>query len=169
MLGHTGETASDFFSKVLKMARMHTRKKGKSGSDKPLEEKKYSWTRYKPREIELLVIKLSKEGNPPSQIGLILRDVYGIPDTKSLTKKNITDILKAKNLLPKVPENLTNLIRKAIALRKHMGLNKKDEGAKRGLTLTESKIRRLAKYYVRTKVLPSNWKYDPDRASLLIE
>ena len=41
--------------------------------------------------------------------------------------------------------------------------------AKRGLELTESKIRKLVKYYKKTKKLESDWKYDPDKIRLLIE
>ena len=59
---------------IKTMARMHSRDKGKSGSTKPLETKKKAWIRYKESEVESLVVKLSKQGNSASQIGLILRD-----------------------------------------------------------------------------------------------
>ena len=64
------------------MARMYSRRKGKAGSKKPAKKQVPSWLRYKGKEVELLVVKLAKEGKNPSQIGLHLRDVYGIPDTK---------------------------------------------------------------------------------------
>ena len=155
--------------KVFKMARMHSRKKGKSGSKKPIKKTSYSWMSYKPREIELLVVKLAKEGNNSSTIGIILRDVYGIPDVKAITKKSISDILEKKDLLPKLPENLTALLKKVIDLQKHLQANRKDNTAKRGLLLTESKIRRLVKYYKRNQRIPESWKYDSDRVRLLIE
>jgi len=150
------------------MARMHSRKKGKSGSTKP-HKKSYTWMNYKPKEVELLILKLAKEGNKASKIGIILRDVYGIPDVKAITKKNISDILKEKNLLPELPENLTALLRRVIALQKHLEINKKDVVATRGLTLTESKIRRLVSYYKKSGRLPETWNYDPKRVNLLIE
>ena len=53
-------------------------------------------------------------------------------------------------------------------LRKHLEKNKKDYSSKRGLELTESKIRRLVKYYKKRKVLPEDWKYDPEKAKLLV-
>ncbi|RLJ09834.1 MAG: 30S ribosomal protein S15, partial [Candidatus Aenigmatarchaeota archaeon] len=31
------------------------------------------------------------------------------------------------------------------------------------------KIRRLVKYYKRKKVLPPDWKYDPERAKLIVK
>jgi small subunit ribosomal protein S15 len=151
------------------MARMHSRRKGKSGSKKPTKKTSYSWMSYKPKEIELLVIKLAKEGNTLSTIGIILRDVYGIPDVKAITKKSITQILGKKELLPKLPENLTALLKRVIDLQKHLEANKKDQTAKRGMTLTESKIRRLVKYYKRTDRLPESWVYDSTRVKLLIE
>ena len=75
---------------------------------------------YKPREIELLVVKLGKEGKPLSQIGIVLRDVYGIPDVKTITKKSISDILGKKELLPKLPENLTALLKRIVMLQKQI-------------------------------------------------
>ena len=66
------------------MSRMHTGKKGKSGSNRPEERSKPAWVRYGDKEVIMLIQKLSKEGNSPSQIGLILRDVYGIPDVRPI-------------------------------------------------------------------------------------
>ena len=135
------------------MARMHSRKRGKAGSKKPMKKVLPIWVRYKSKELELLIIKLAKEGKTPSQIGIVLRDIYGIPDEKLVTKKNITKILEEKKILPELPEDLTALIKKAISVRKHMESNKKDEKARFGLLLTESKIKRLTKYYQRAKPL----------------
>ncbi len=151
------------------MARMHSRKKGKSGSTKPSEKSKLSWIRYKPKEAELLVVKLSKEGKTPSQIGLFMRDVYGIPDIKLVTGKSITAILNEKSLLSKIPEDLMALIKRSVKLRKHLGPNKQDVSAKRGLELTESKIRRLVKYYKNSGKLEQSWKYDREKIRLLVE
>jgi len=151
-----------------KMARMHSRKKGKSGSTKPSKKVKPVWLNYSVKEIEMLVAKLGKE-MPPSKIGLHLRDSYGIPDVKTITGKSITQILKEKNLLPEVPEDLMALIKKAIKIRKHLEENKQDKTAKRGLQLTESKIKRLVKYYKRKKRLPVDWKYDSSRIRLVTE
>lgn len=148
---------------------MHSRGKGKSGSIKPERKTAPVWVRYKAKEVELLVAKLAKEGLKPSQIGLHLRDVYGIPDVQIITNKKITQILKEKGLQPKLPENLVALIKKAVEIRKHMETNKKDMTAKRGILLTESKINRLVKYYKKAKVLPIDWKYDPANVRLYLE
>lgn len=151
------------------MARMHSRKKGKSGSTKPAKLTKPTWVSLKPKEIEMLVVKLAKEGRSASQIGLFLRDEYGVPNVKVMTGKTILEILQAKKVAPEIPEDLMALLRKAVLVRKHLAENGTDKTAKRGLQLTESKIRRLAKYYMRTGVLESGWKYDPERIKILVE
>ena len=151
------------------MARMYSRKRGKSGSKKPLTKANLSWMRYKPKEIELLVVKLAKEGKPASLIGLVLRDSYGIPDVKSIAGKSITAILNEKKLSPKIPEDLMAVIKKSIAIRKHMEENRQDMTALRGLQVTESKIKRLVKYYKKAKKLPVDWKYDVKSLKLYAE
>lgn len=151
------------------MARMHARKKGKSGSHPPLQETKPTWMRYKPKEVELLVGKLAKDGNSSSEIGIILRDSYGIPSVKMIVGKTITQLLGEKKLLPDLPEDLLNLIRRAIMIRKHLETNKQDMFAKRGLQRTESKIKRLVKYYKNIKKLPADWKYDFESVKIYAE
>jgi len=150
------------------MARMHSRKKGKSSSTKPTTKKKQTWLSYSSQEIEQIIIKLAKE-NSPSKIGLILRDTYGIPDIRTILNKKITKFLKEKNLLKELPEDLTNLIKKHVEITKHLEKNKKDQPSRRGLRLTESKINRLAKYYKKTDKIPKTWKFDAKRAKLYIE
>ncbi len=151
------------------MARMHSRKKGISGSKKPVKKTISLWVRYKPKEVEMLISKLAKEGNSASKIGIILRDTYGIPDVKTLTKKKITQIAEEKGIKKELPEDLTALIKRAVMLRKHLEENKHDTVAKRGLQLTESKVKRLVKYYKKTGKLTSEWKYDPEKAGFFLE
>ena len=151
------------------MARMYSRKKGKSGSNKPVKKLKPVWLRYGSKETEQIVIKLAKAGKTASEIGIILRDSYGIPSVRLITKKKIAQILEKDNLTPKLPYDLSALIKKEVAIMKHMDVNKKDMTAKRGLVLTDSKIRRLVKYYKKVGKLPENWKYDKKNAKLLLE
>ena len=146
------------------MARKYSRKHGKSGSKKPIKKTLPVWLRYKPNEVEILIVKLAKEEKNASEIGIILRDTYGIPDVRTLCKKKISQILIEKKTAPELPDDLTALIRKSVAIRKHSETNNKDETAKRGLTLTESKIKLLTKYYKKSGKLASEWKFDPERA-----
>ena len=150
------------------MARMHSRKKGKSGSTKPEERKKPTWVKYNTKEVEALVIKLAKQENTASKIGLILRDSYGIPDVKAITKSKITQILEANKLKTELPEDLLNLIKKHIKITTHRETNKQDMTSKRGLQLTESKINRLVKYYKKNKKIPQDWKFDRSKAKLVV-
>ncbi|MBC7119946.1 MAG: 30S ribosomal protein S15, partial [Methanobacteriaceae archaeon] len=67
------------------------------------------------------------------------------------------------------PEDLINLMKKAVNIREHLKEHPKDLHSRRGLQLVESKIRRLVKYYVRKGVLPEGWKYDPEKAALIVK
>ncbi len=148
---------------------MYSRKKGKSGSKKPVEKKVQAWVRYKPKEVEMLIVKLAKDGKAASQIGLMLRDTYGIPSIHALLGKSVTALLKEKEMMPEIPEDLMALIKKSISLEKHQEANKQDMTAKRGMQLTTSKIMRLVKYYKRTERLPQDWKFDKSKVRLMIE
>jgi len=150
------------------MARMHSRAKGKSGSTKPIKRIP-SWTRYKENEIEKLVIRLAKAGTSPSEIGMVLRDTYGVHDVKAIAGKRITKILVENKLAKELPEDLMALIKKFIASKKHLEKNKQDKTARRGLSLTDSKIRRLVKYYKRSERLPANWKFEAEKVMMYLE
>ncbi|MGB9748846.1 MAG: 30S ribosomal protein S15 [Candidatus Woesearchaeota archaeon] len=144
------------------MARMYSRARGKAGSKKP-SKSSLSWIRYKPKEIELLVVKLAKQGESCAKIGLILRDTYGIPSTKVVCGKSILQILKEKNIAPEIPEDLVALMRKYLQVKKHLENNKHDYTAKRGLQITESKIFKLIRYYKSVGKLPANWNFDVNK------
>ena len=70
-----------------RMARMYSRKKGRSGSVKPIQERKHVWVTYDIKTVEQLVEKLSKSGKSASEIGIVLRDSYGIPDVNKVATK----------------------------------------------------------------------------------
>ena len=77
-------------------------------------------------------------------------------------------ILKKNGIAPEIPEDLYNLIKKAVAVRKHLEKFRKDKDSKFRLILIESRIHRLARYYKRTKKLPANWRYNSATASALV-
>jgi small subunit ribosomal protein S15 len=151
------------------MARIHARRKGKSGSTHPIRKKHPEWSSLNPREIEARIIELAKNEKSTSEIGMILRDQYAVPDVKIATGKKITQILEKNDIKSEIPEDLRNLIRTALKLKKHLDINKKDLKNKRNLQLTESKIRRLTNYYHAENRLPKGWKYTPEQAKLLFE
>ena len=149
------------------MARMHSTGRGKSGSTKP-RNPDLSMVDYDNEEIKDLILKLADEDMMPSVIGEKLRDRYGIPDVKAVTGKSINEILEEEDEGIDLPEDLYKLMEKALQINEHLEENGKDMEAKRSLRLTESKIRRLVKYY-RGKKLPEDWKYSLDKARLHVK
>lgn len=132
---------------------------GKSHSRRPVSKRTPTWFRYGPEEVEAFVIKLAKEGKTPSQIGITLRDQYGIPLVKSVTGKSILHILDEANLKPSAPEDLTNLLVKANDLQRHLVKNRSDAVNRRSLELIVSKVRSSGRYYRKIGKLPDNWEY----------
>ncbi|AMD30993.1 30S ribosomal protein S15 [Acidilobus sp. 7A] len=148
---------------------MHKKsRRGQSHSTRPAHPRPPSWLSLTPDEIEIIIEQLAQKGYTPSQIGLILRDQFGVPLVKPILGKSITDALSEKGLEPKIPEDLFNLMKKAVNLRRHLQEHPKDFDSKRGLVLTESKIRRLVRYYKTVGKIPQDWEYDPERAKLLV-
>ncbi len=150
------------------MAKMHSRKKGSSRSRPPVAANVPAWCDVSKEELGKTIIKLHESGLPSSRIGLTLRDQYGVPSTKLILGKSVTGVLKDNNALPDLPEDLSNLMRKALHVRKHINVNKKDVHNKRSLQLTENKIRRLVKYYHDSGRLAPEWTYSPETAEILI-
>ncbi|MDR0198352.1 MAG: 30S ribosomal protein S15 [Methanomassiliicoccaceae archaeon] len=151
------------------MARMHARRKGRSCSARPMVSENPAWVSVSAAEAEDLIVKMAKDGYTSARIGLALRDQYGIPDVKLLTGKCITDIMKEKGVSPALPEDLSSLMRRAIALNVHVKQNKGDHSNRRGLQLIESKIRRLEHYYKDNGVLPADWKYSLKTAEIMLK
>ena len=143
----------------IRTARLYTSKRGRSGSTRPISKKTPSWVKYTAEEVESLVLKLSREGNSASAIGVLMRDRYGVPLVKSLTGKNIHEILRSSQQAGALPEDLGSLLRKAEDLRRHLEKNRKDHANKRSLAMIESKIHRLVKYYRARGQLQADWQY----------
>jgi len=147
---------------------MHTPGKGMADSALPYKRTPPSWLKTSSAEVVDHVCKLAKKGLTPSQIGVILRDSHGIAQVKNVTGNKVVRILKANGLAPAVPEDLYHLIKKAVAVRKHLEKYRKDKDSKYRLILIESRVHRLARYYKTRKILPPTWKYEAATASALI-
>jgi small subunit ribosomal protein S15 len=126
------------------------------------------WSDVSKEELEKTIMKLHDTGMSPSRIGLTLRDQYGVPNVKLVIGTSITGFLRDNNALADIPEDLTNLMRKALHVRKHIKANKKDVHNKRALQLTKNKIRRMVKYYHDSGRLAPEWTYSPETAEILI-
>jgi small subunit ribosomal protein S15 len=150
------------------MARIYAHKKGASGSKRPYRVSTPGWVKTNKKEAESVILKLNKEGLSTAQIGTVLRDQYGVPSVKLISQKSVSQILKDKGVKFELPEDLFNLMKRAVKLRKHLETHKKDLHSKKGLKEVEMKIWRLLKYYRRTGVLPKDWKYTPETAALIV-
>jgi small subunit ribosomal protein S13e len=87
-----------------------------------------------------------------------------LPDSLSVVLKRLT----LPGLGPTIPEDLWFLVKKAVAVRKHLEVNRKDKDSKFRLILIESRIHRLARYYKTKQQIPPTFKYDSATASTLI-
>ena len=141
------------------MGRVHSHRHGKSHSVRPVTPSAPTWIKQTPDEIEELVVKYSKDGLNPSEIGTKLRDQYAIPLTTQIVKKSVTEILEQKGVRPDMPEDLNNLVTKALGLQKHLRANKSDRRNVRSLELLEAKVHRLSSYYKEIGRIPRTWKY----------
>ncbi|XP_043322732.1 40S ribosomal protein S13-like [Cervus elaphus] len=130
------------------MGRMHAPGKGLSQSALPYRRSVPTWLKLTSDDVKEQIYKLAKKGLTPSQIGVILRDSHGVAQVRFVTGNKI--------------------LRKAVAVRKHLERNRKDKDAKFRLILIESRIHRLARYYKTKRVLPPNWKYESSTASALV-
>merc|ERR1712194_362407 len=101
-----------------------------------------SWLKMKAEDVTDHICKLAKKGLTPSQIGVTLRDSFGVPQVHTITGNKILRVLKVSGLAPELPEDLYYLIKKAVSNRKH-------KDSKFRLILVESRIHRLARYYKR--------------------
>ncbi|QCJ47864.1 MULTISPECIES: 30S ribosomal protein S15 [Haloprofundus] len=154
------------------MARMHTRRRGSSGSDRPVTDESPEWSDVDADDVEQRVVELAEQGHDPSVIGLKLRDegVKGtpVPNVKLATGKKLTEILEENDAKDELPEDLKNLMQRAIRLREHVQENQQDHQNRRALQNTESKIRRLVNYY-RGDALDPSFRYSYDVAVELLE
>jgi len=148
------------------LARIHSHRKGKSQSIRPTSKRVPSWVTHSPEEVEALIVKLAKSGLRPSEIGIRLRDEYGIPLVKPILGRSITDVLKENNLQGDLPEDLERLLARAKRLQEHLAVHRSDRKNVRSLELLEAKIHRLSKYYKRIGRLPQEWKYSAVVAQL---
>ena len=127
------------------MGRMYGQGKGISKSSMPYKKVPPRWLNIQVSEVTERIEQLAKKGYKPSQIGVILRDNYAVPQSRLLTGAKILRILKKKGLAPEIPEDLYHLMKRAVAMRKHIEKNHRDKDSKYRLILVESKIHRLVR------------------------
>ena len=141
------------------MGRVHTHNHGKAHSTRPTTLRAPSWISQSPKDVEELIVKYGKDGLTASQIGVKLRDQHSIPLARPIIKKAVSEVMAQNNLTPELPEDLNNILKKALGLQKHLKSNKSDSRNVRSLELVEAKIHRLSTYYKKIGRIPKNWKY----------
>ena len=150
------------------MGRMYSHGKGIARRSLPYRKAPPSWVQISASDLTEQIVKMAKRGQSPSQIGVVLRDQYGIPQVKGVTGSKILRILKVQGVAPQLPEDLYHLIKKAVNIRKHIEKFRADRDGKFRLILVESRIHRLARYYRNAKALPPTWRYNSKKADTLI-
>jgi len=107
------------------------------------ETSKPTWVKMKEPELKKTILELSEQ-YAPSQIGIILRDKYGIPTTKVFGKK-----LKAymKELGIERNEDLENAEKKVDKMKEHLKNNITDRKAKHKLQHAQSRLNITRKYF----------------------
>jgi small subunit ribosomal protein S15 len=148
------------------LARIHSHRRGKSHSTRPTSKRTPTWVNYSQDEIGAQIAKLAKESLSPSQIGLRMRDDYGIPDVKTFLGKSVKQVLLENKPKETTPEDLSHLVERAAKLKLHLDSHHADRKNVRSLELLEAKIHRLSNYYKAREELPMDWKYSVAIAQL---
>ncbi len=141
------------------MARIHSHRHGKSHQTRPTSKSTPSWVTATSEGARTAALKLAKDGVSPSRIGQSLRDDYGVPLVKPLVGKSLGQILAEGKVLPKVPQDLQDLIDRAQRVQRHLQAHRSDKKNVHSLELVEAKIYRLSKYYKGKGILPADFKY----------
>lgn len=104
---------------------------------------KPTWVKMKESDLKKLILELSAK-YPASQIGMILRDQYGIPTTKVYGKK-LNAYLKELGIDKK--EDLENATKKVEKIKEHLKNNVTDKKTKHKLQKAQARLNILKKYY----------------------
>ena len=148
------------------MSRMHSNRRGSSGSNKPYVTTPPDWSLTDKGEIERLIIDLHEKGNDSAAIGRILRDQYAVPSVRLVMGERVSSILQRLGASGRFPDDLTHLMRKAVRLSEHLKLNRRDIHNRRQLELTEAKIRRMVRYLKNHDRIEKDFKYRRDTVRL---
>ena len=151
------------------MSRIHSGHKGRAGSHRPYPLTKPAWVTVSKEELVTQAVQLSKTGILSAQIGLTLRDSYGVPSARAVTGQRLGALLKESGVSPEIPDDLQALLKRVVHLQRHLETHPKDLSNRRGLTPMESRIRRLARYYRQRKRIPDTWRYTAAAAALQVE
>ncbi len=149
------------------MARLHTRRHGRSKSRKPMDSQ--AKADVSKQKIEEEIVAYAKQGMKGALIGQKLKNENKVGYLKPVLGKRLAVLLNEKGFKGDIPADLMDLMRKAVNMRKYLAANHRDVHNTVRLHRVESKIWRLGKYYRNSGRLPIDWKYDPEQAALIIK
>jgi len=104
---------------------------------------KPTWVKMKEPELKKVIAELAKK-YPSSQIGMMLRDQYGIPTVRIYGKK-LNDYLKELGIDAK--EDLVNADKKVDNLKEHLKNNITDRNSKHRLQKAQARLNIIKRYY----------------------
>jgi small subunit ribosomal protein S15 len=154
------------------MAKMHSKKKGKSKSRKPVMDRAEfgkGTDKLSKEEIADLAVGYAKQGMSPAMIGHKLSTDHGVRYVALATGTRLVQLLESKGIKGEVPQDMRDLMTKAVRVRKHLERNKQDVYSRIRLIRIEAKLLRLTRYYRSRGTLPQDWKYDPQKAELIVK
>jgi ribosomal protein S15P/S13E len=110
--------------------------------------KKPVWLKYTEDEVKGIILKIIEKSPEltAEKIGLILRDNYGIPNTKIYGFK-ISHVLKEAGKY--TSPDLKNLLAKTSKLEQHIKKNHSDKRTSRSLIITKAKLKKVKDYLAR--------------------
>ena len=151
------------------MSRIHSGRKGRAGSHRPFPLTRPDWVTLSAEEVAQQAVQLAKGGRSAAQVGLALRDGLGVPSSRAVTGKRLAVVLAEGGVTAEVPDDLQALLKRVVHLQRHLATHPNDLANRRGLTLMESRIRRLARYYRQHRRIPESWRYSAAGAALQVE
>jgi ribosomal protein S15P/S13E len=104
---------------------------------------KPTWIKISEKELVDIIKDLSQK-YAPSQVGMILRDQYGVPTTRVFGKK-LKKYLEDLGIETK--EDLVNAEKKVDSLKEHMKNNTGDKRSKHKLQKAQAHLNRTKRYY----------------------
>jgi len=114
---------------------------------KKLNNQKPVWLKMTETELKEIIVKLS-EKYQPAEIGLILRDQYGVPTTKVYGKK-LSEYLKEAG--KETSHEQKNIEHKVEKMKEHLKTNITDKKTKHKLQKAQSKLNAVKKYSEKRK------------------
>jgi small subunit ribosomal protein S15 len=151
------------------MAKMHTGGHGKSKSRKPKLEGSANADNSAMQDAKTLILGYAKQNMHPAMMGQVLKEKNNVPYIRQMFGKRLVEMLEQEGFKRELPVDMLDLIKKAVNMREHIAANHNDAHNRLRLIRIESKIWRLTKYYKRRKTLPADWKYEPEKAALLVK